>query len=64
MCMNCGCGEPEERHHPTDITKEDLERAAQGAGMSVQETAQNMRASLDEVSRSGTGSAQASTRSA
>ena len=64
MCMNCGCGEPEERHHPTDITKEDLERAAQGAGMSVQETAQNMRASLDEVSRSGAGSAQASTRSA
>jgi len=20
MCMNCGCGEPDTRHHPTDIT--------------------------------------------
>ena len=28
MCMNCGCGEPEKLHQPTDITKEDVQRVA------------------------------------
>ena len=26
MCLNCGCGEPDKRHQPTDITQDDLQR--------------------------------------
>ena len=48
MCMNCGCGEPEKRHHPTDITREDLQRAADGAGITLREAAQNVARSTDE----------------
>ena len=30
MCMNCGCGEAGKRHKPTDITRDDLQQAADG----------------------------------
>ncbi|CAN5530956.1 hypothetical protein BH23CHL8_BH23CHL8_17730 [soil metagenome] len=49
MCLNCGCGEPETRHQPSDIVREDVERAAQGQQMSIEETASNMRASLETL---------------
>jgi hypothetical protein len=49
MCMNCGCGEPEKRHQPTDITKDDLQKAADGSGISMEEATRNLRASLDKV---------------
>ena len=49
MCMNCGCGEPEKRHQPTDITKDDLQKAADGSGISIEEATRNVRASLDKV---------------
>jgi hypothetical protein len=49
MCMNCGCGEPEKRHQPTDITKDDLQKAADGSGISIEEASRNLRASLDKV---------------
>ena len=49
MCMNCGCGEPEKRHQPTDITKDDLQKAADGGGISIEEVTRNVRASLDKV---------------
>lgn len=48
MCMNCGCGEPEKRHKDTDITLEDVRKAAEGSSMD--ETVQNLRTSLDQVS--------------
>jgi hypothetical protein len=44
--MNCGCGEPDARHQPTDITREDLQRAADGSGISLEEAADNVRTSL------------------
>ena len=50
MCMNCGCGEPEKRHHPTDITKEDLQRAADGGGMTLREAAQNVQRASAKLS--------------
>lgn len=53
MCMNCGCGEPETRHKPTDITSDDIKKAS-GDGQ-VDKTVQNMRASLDKMGRSGSG---------
>lgn len=49
MCMNCGCGEPDERHQPTDITREDFKRAAEGSGLSVEKAIQNMTESLAKV---------------
>jgi hypothetical protein len=51
MCMNCGCGEPEKRHHPTDITREDMQRAADGSGITLRAAAQNMARSTEELTR-------------
>ena len=51
MCMTCGCGEVDKRHHPTDITREDLQRAADGAGITLRQAAKNLGHSTDEVSR-------------
>ena len=52
MCMNCGCGELDERHHSTDITREDLQRAADGSGMSLEEAATNVATSTGQLSGS------------
>jgi hypothetical protein len=49
MCLNCGCGEPDERHQPTDITREDLQRAADGSGASLEQATKNMTASLEKL---------------
>jgi hypothetical protein len=49
MCLNCGCGEPEKRHQPTDITQEDLERAADGSGMTLRQAARNVSTSSNEL---------------
>ena len=49
MCLNCGCGEPQTRHQPSDIVRDDIERAAEGQQMSVQEAATNMLASLEDI---------------
>lgn len=44
MCASCGCGEPSESHgNPDNITAEDVERAAQAAGISVEEAADNIK---------------------
>lgn len=53
MCMNCGCGEVDKRHKPTDITREDLQRAADGGGISLEEVKSNMQSSLEKVGVSG-----------
>lgn len=49
MCLNCGCGEPDTRHQPTDITRQDVEQAAQGSGATVEETVANLTASLAKL---------------
>ena len=49
MCLNCGCGEPDERHQPTDITRDDFQRAADGSGISLEKAATNMTASLAKI---------------
>jgi hypothetical protein len=55
MCMNCGCGEPDKRHHPTDITREDVQRAADGGGMTLREAARNMQRSSQQLANDGSG---------
>ena len=47
MCLNCGCGEPETRHKETDITADDVRKAA--AGAPLEKTVQNIRTSLDKM---------------
>lgn len=41
MCMSCGCGNPTV-DKPDQITQQDLERAAQAQGKSVDEVVQNI----------------------
>ena len=53
MCLNCGCGEPDTRHQPTDITKDDLQRAADGSGISLTEATANLQASLQQRDERG-----------
>lgn len=49
MCLNCGCGEPDKRHTGSDLVREDLQRAADGQGSSMDETVRNMETSLQEL---------------
>lgn len=42
MCLSCGCGEPNERHHDGDITMDDIDKAAENATISPQEVAKNI----------------------
>ena len=42
MCVNCGCGEYNERHKPSDITMDDLKAAAEGQKMDVETAADNI----------------------
>jgi hypothetical protein len=50
MCLNCGCGEPDKRHQPTDITRDDLQRAADGAGMTIERAVSNVQESISAMS--------------
>lgn len=46
MCMSCGCGEPNEAHGSTDnITMDTIQRAADAAGISTSQVAENIRSS-------------------
>jgi hypothetical protein len=51
MCMNCGCGELDERHKASDITASDVREAA--AGKPLDQTVRNLRTSLDQMEQSG-----------
>ena len=57
MCMNCGCGQPHEKHgEPANITAEELRRAGDANGQSLRESAQHMLEAvelLDSSSRKG-----------
>ncbi|MFN8629747.1 MAG: hypothetical protein U0838_05305 [Chloroflexota bacterium] len=62
MCMNCGCGELDERHgSDANITRDDVMQAARSTGQDVQETASHLRTSLDQlVGSAGSGTSQSS----
>ena len=63
MCLNCGCGEPDTRHQPTDITRDDVERAAEGGGLTVDQAISNLSDSLSKLSAgNSTDAAPAKTR--
>jgi hypothetical protein len=62
MCMNCGCGQPNEDHgNPANITAEDLQRAGAANDQSLRESAQHIIETvelLDASSREHQGLAQ------
>jgi len=49
MCMSCGCGEPNERHKPGDITREDLEKAAKNANVDMETAADNIHSAAKKL---------------
>ena len=54
MCLDCGCGEPNERHgHDRHITLDDVRAAAQASEVSVDEAARNI---ADGVKKAQSGS--------
>ncbi len=49
MCASCGCGKVNDDHgDPRHITLAEIEQAAEAAGLSVQETINNMAQSVGE----------------
>ena len=54
MCMNCGCGQPNEAHgKPENITLDDLRAASRANDQSLRESAQHI---LETVQLAGSGS--------
>jgi hypothetical protein len=50
VCMSCGCGKPDESHGNDDhITHESLQRAADAAGISLHEAAENIATAADRM---------------
>jgi hypothetical protein len=43
MCLNCGCGEPNDRHgNDANITMDDLRKAGQANGQDVDQVMSNI----------------------
>lgn len=54
MCLDCGCGEPNERHgDERHITLDDVRKAAQASEISVDDAARNI---ADGVKKAQSGS--------
>ena len=54
MCMNCGCGQPNEDHgKPANITAEDLQRAGEANDQSLRESAQHIIETVELLESSG-----------
>jgi hypothetical protein len=53
MCLNCGCGEPNEDHgNPANITAEDLRRAGEANDQSLRESAQHIVETVERLDAS------------
>lgn len=54
MCLNCGCGKPDEDHgDPANITVADLRRAAAANDQSLRESARHIVETVELVASSG-----------
>lgn len=54
MCMNCGCGEIDERHgKEANIVADDVRRAAEATGLDLRTTTRNLETSLRQMSEPG-----------
>jgi hypothetical protein len=53
MCLDCGCGEPNERHgDERHLIMDDVRAAAEASDISVEEAARNIASGLSEAQRS------------
>jgi hypothetical protein len=54
MCMNCGCGQPNEDHgNAANITADELRRAGDANGQSLRESAQHIIETVELLDSSG-----------
>lgn len=54
MCMNCGCGQPNEDHgNAANITAEDLRAASEANDQGLRESAQHIFAAVELLAASG-----------
>ncbi len=61
MCMNCGCGQVEERHgNQANIIADDLRRAGEANGQDLSTTVRHLQDSLGKVSSTSGGSMRSS----
>jgi hypothetical protein len=51
--MNCGCGQYDQKHKPSDISLTDLKEAARGQNMEVEQAADNIHNSARELKQAG-----------
>lgn len=49
MCLSCGCGDANVRHHEGDITYDDLSKAASDAGIDPETAADNIHAAAKQA---------------
>lgn len=50
MCLNCGCGQPDDPHgNPANITADKLRRAGRANGQSMETSALNILAGVREL---------------
>lgn len=50
MCLNCGCGRPDDPHgNAANITADDLRRAGRANGHSMETSARNILAGVEQV---------------
>ena len=50
MCLNCGCGQPnDDKGDARNITLDDLNAASQATGQSLHETIDHIERGLDQV---------------
>ena len=55
MCLDCGCGEPNERHgDDRHITMDDVKAAAAASEISVDEAARNIADGVRQAQSAGT----------
>ena len=60
MCMNCGCGKPDDRQdHPENLIAEDIRGAARANGQTLEEAARNILASVARLEAGGTAASSA-----
>lgn len=62
MCMNCGCGKPDDRHgNAANLTVDDLRQAGEANDQDLRTTARNILEAVDIVDGHGAGGAQRGT---
>jgi hypothetical protein len=56
MCLDCGCGEPNDRHgDDRHITMDDVKAAAEASEISVDEAARNIADGVRQAQSAGSG---------